>query len=142
MAGPPRCFAPDSITPLKTQGFQIVTGPYPHNWGHTLRLDKGPWDNKLLRKAANYAIDRVGICKNLLNDTCVPGTGVAYKGHPWFGNPKETYDYNPEKAKALIKQAGFGVRQLFPVVFRLLGEEVEHLRQTIHGQMLRDIELG
>jgi len=99
---------PDSIPALKGQGFQVVTGPYPHNWGHTLRLDKAPWDNKLLRKAANYAIDRVGICKNLLNDTCVPGTGVVYKGHPWFGNPKETYDYNPEKAKALIKQAGFG----------------------------------
>jgi len=54
---------PDAITPLKAQGFQMVTGPYPHNWGHTLRLDKAPWDNKLLRKAANYAIDRVGICR-------------------------------------------------------------------------------
>ena len=99
---------PDSIAALKGQGFQIVMGQYPHNWGHTLRLDKAPWDNKLLRMAANYAIDRVGICKSLLNDTCVPGTGVIYKGHPWFGNPKETYEYNPEKARALIKQAGYG----------------------------------
>ena len=99
---------PDSIGALKAQGFQIVTGQYPHNWGHTLRLDKAPWDNKLLRKAANYAIDRVGICKSLLNNTCVPGTGVTYKGHPWFGNPKETYEYDPDKARALIKQAGYG----------------------------------
>jgi ABC-type transport system substrate-binding protein len=98
---------PDSIAQLKGAGFQIVTNKYPHNWGHILRLDKEPWNNKLVRKAANYAIDRVGICKNLLNDTCVPGTGVAYKGHPWFGNPKETYEYNPAKAKELLKQAGF-----------------------------------
>ena len=97
---------PDSIAQLKGAGFQIVTNKYPHNWGHILRLDKEPWNNKLVRKAANYAIDRVGICKNLLNDTCVPGTGVVYKGHPWFGNPKETYDYNPDKAKALLRQAG------------------------------------
>ena len=41
-----------------------------------------------------------------------------------------------------IKQAGFRIRQLFPVTLRLLREEVEHLRQTIHGQMFRDIELG
>ena len=74
---------------------------------HTLRLDKEPWSNKLVRKAANYAIDRVGICKNLLNDTCIPATGVVYKGHPWFGKPKETYDYNPAKAKELLRQAGF-----------------------------------
>jgi peptide/nickel transport system substrate-binding protein len=98
---------PDSIAQLKGAGFQIVTNKYPHNWGHILRLDKEPWNNKLVRKAANYAIDRVGICKNLLNDTCVPGTGVAYKGHPWFGNPKEMYEYNPAKAKELLRQAGF-----------------------------------
>jgi len=98
---------PDSIAQLKGGGFQIVTNKYPHNWGHILRLDKEPWNNKAVRKAANYAIDRVGICKNLLNDTCVPGTGVAYKGHPWFGNPKETYDYNPAKAKEILKAAGF-----------------------------------
>ena len=78
---------------------------YPHNWTHTLRLDKEPWSNKLVRKAANYAIDRVGICKSLLNDTCIPATGVVYKGHPWFGKPKEIYEYNPAKAKELL-QAG------------------------------------
>ena len=99
---------PDSIPQLKGAGFQIVTNSYPHNWTHTLRLDKAPWDNKLVRKAANYAIDRQGICKALLNDTCIPSTGVAYRGHPWFGNPKETYDYNPAKARELLKQAGFG----------------------------------
>ena len=99
---------PDAIPQLKAAGFQIALNSYPHNWTHTLRLDKAPWDNKLVRKAANYAIDRVGICKNLLNDTCIPATGVAYKGHPWFGDPKETYTYDPAKAKALLKQAGYG----------------------------------
>ena len=73
---------PDSIPQLKGAGFQIVMNSYPHNWTHTLRLDKEPWNNKLVRKAANYAIDRVGICKSLLNDTCIPATGVVYKGHP------------------------------------------------------------
>jgi peptide/nickel transport system substrate-binding protein len=99
---------PDAIPQLKAAGFQIALNSYPHNWTHTLRLDKEPWNNKLVRKAANYAIDRVGICKSLLNDTCIPATGVAYKGHPWFGDPKETYTYDPAKARALLKQAGFG----------------------------------
>jgi peptide/nickel transport system substrate-binding protein len=99
---------PDSIPQLKGAGFQISTSPYPHNWTHTLRLDKEPWDNKLVRKAANYAIDRVGICKSLLNDTCIPATGVVYKGHPWFGHLKETYEYNPAKARELLREAGFG----------------------------------
>jgi len=98
---------PDAIPQLKSAGFTITLNSYPHNWTHTLRLDKEPWNNKLVRKAANYAIDRVGICKNLLNDTCIPATGVVYPGHPWFGKPKETYSYNPAKAKELLRQAGF-----------------------------------
>ena len=111
---------PDSMPQLKGAGFQIVTNRYPHNWTHTLRLDKEPWNDKLVRKAANYAIDRVGICKSLLNDTCVPATGVVYKGHPWFGNPKETYEYNPAKAKELLRQAGFGESKHPPKAVHLI----------------------
>ncbi len=98
---------PDAIPQLKGAGFQVVMNKYPHNWTHTLRLDKEPWNNKLVRKAANYAIDRVGICKSLLNDTCVPATSEVYPGHPWYGHPREVYNYNPAKAKDLLRQAGF-----------------------------------
>jgi len=54
----------------------------------------------------NYAIDREGLCKSLLNGTCIASTGVVYPGHPWFGNPTR-YEYNPAKAKELLKQAGY-----------------------------------
>ena len=111
---------PDSIAQLKGAGFQVVTNSYPHNWTHTLRLDKEPWNNKLVRKAANYAVDRVGICKNLLNDMCIPATGVAYKGHPWFGKPKEIYEYNPNKARDLLKQAGYGPGKPVPKAVHLV----------------------
>jgi peptide/nickel transport system substrate-binding protein len=60
-----------------------------------------------VRQAANYAIDREGICKSLLNDTCIPATDVVYPGHPWFGKPAFTYTYDVKKAKELMKQAGF-----------------------------------
>ena len=46
------------------------------------------WNNKLVRQAANYAIDREGLCKALLNETCMPATGAVYPGHPWFGQPQ------------------------------------------------------
>ena len=54
---------------------------YPHNWTHTLRLDKEPWSNKLVRKAANYGIDRVGICKNLSRQISSRGRGLR-EGQP------------------------------------------------------------
>ncbi len=98
---------PDAIPGLRQVGFQIFLRSYPHNWTHTLNLTKPPWDNKLVRQAANYAIDREGLCKSLLNGTCIPCIGVVYPGHPWFGNPKQRYEYNPAKAKELLKQAGY-----------------------------------
>ena len=60
-----------------------------------------------MRQAANYAIDREGLCKSLLNGTCIPGIGVVYPGHLWFGNPKVRYEYNPAKARELLQQAGY-----------------------------------
>ena len=98
---------PDVIPALRQGGFQIFLRSYPHVWPYSLSLKVAPWDNKLVRQAANYAIDREGICKSLLNDTCTPATGVVYPGHPWFGNPKQTYTYDPKKAKELMKQAGY-----------------------------------
>ncbi len=98
---------PDAIPGLRQAGFQITLRPYPHNWTHTLNLSRPPWDNKLVRQAANYAIDREGICKSLLNETCIAAIGEVYPGHPWFGNPKVRYEYNPAKARELLKQAGY-----------------------------------
>ncbi len=98
---------PDAIPSLRQAGFQIVLRSYPHNWAYSLNLRKAPWDNKLVRQAANYAIDRVGLCKSLLSDTCIPELGVVYPAHPWFGNPKQRYEYDPAKAKELLRQAGY-----------------------------------
>jgi peptide/nickel transport system substrate-binding protein len=98
---------PDAIPLLKQSGFQIALRSYPHVWPYSLNLRQAPWDNKLVRQAANYAIDREGICKSLLNDTCIPATGVVYPGHPWFGKPAFTYTYDVKKAKELMKQAGY-----------------------------------
>jgi len=67
-----------------------------------------PWDNLLLRKAVAYAIDRDSIIKNVLKGQATKLTGPI--GPLQFGyskNVKPTYEYNPDKARALVKQAGY-----------------------------------
>ena len=51
---------PDAIPLLRQAGFQIALRSYPHVWPYSLNLKQAPWDNKLVRQAANYAIDREG----------------------------------------------------------------------------------
>ncbi len=103
---------PDAIPSLRQGGFPIILRSYPHNWTYSLNLSRAPWDSKLVRQAANYAIDREGLCKSLLNDTCAPAISEVYPGHPWYGDPQVHYEYNPKRAKELLKQAGFEGKRL------------------------------
>ncbi|MBI78761.1 MAG: peptide ABC transporter substrate-binding protein [Rhodospirillaceae bacterium] len=67
-----------------------------------------PWDNELLRKAVAYAIDRKSIIKNVLKGEAIKLTGPI--GPLQFGyskNVKPTYEYNPKKARELVKKAGY-----------------------------------
>jgi len=68
-----------------------------------------PFDNVLVRKAMNYAIDN----KTIVNKVML-GVGTPIRGpfgpKVWGYDPKFEemgYSYNPEKAKALLKQAGY-----------------------------------
>jgi ABC-type transport system substrate-binding protein len=44
----------------------------------------------------------------LLNGTAKPAVGLYPPDNPLFGTPKNHYKYDPEKAKALLKEAGYG----------------------------------
>ncbi|MPY72527.1 MAG: peptide ABC transporter substrate-binding protein, partial [Alphaproteobacteria bacterium] len=86
-----------------------------------------PWDKKELRQAVAYAIDREAIIKSLLRGQAQilhgPFTRGQYSYDPELG-PK--YSYDPEKARTLVKQAGFpdGVDvELFTPVGRYINDK-------------------
>jgi ABC-type transport system substrate-binding protein len=99
---------PDAIPSLKSAGFQISLKPYPHLWPWVLSsTGDSPFKDKRVRLAINYAIDRDGLVQ-LLNGTAKPATGFYDPDHPAFGKPEVRFNYDPAKAKALLKEAGFG----------------------------------
>jgi ABC-type transport system substrate-binding protein len=99
---------PDVIPRLKQQKMQIITNVYPHNWPYQIsHLDDSPFKDIRVRKAANLAIDRDGLVK-LLGGLAIPAKGHIDPGHPWYGNPAEPLRYDPEAAKKLLKEAGYG----------------------------------
>jgi peptide/nickel transport system substrate-binding protein len=100
--------APDSIPALKSAGFQIVTKPYPHIWAwHASNADPSPMADKRVRLALNYGLDRDSLVE-MLGGTAIPAKGPWPESYKYFGKPKENYSYQPEKAKALLKEAGYG----------------------------------
>lgn len=66
-----------------------------------------PFKNKLVRQALNYAIDSKLIINRLLKDKAYPAVGYLPSTSPAFDSKAKGYEYNVEKAKALMKQAGY-----------------------------------
>jgi peptide/nickel transport system substrate-binding protein len=99
---------PDAIPSLKAAGFQISLWPYPHVWPYIFKMTDGsPFADQRVRQALNYAIDRDAIVK-FLNGTAKPAIGLYPPDNPDFGAPELRYGYDPDKARVLMKAAGYG----------------------------------
>lgn len=72
----------------------------------SMNMNAAPFDNKLVRQAINYAIDR-----ELLVETIACGSGQAADAIVapavfGYADPGD-YEYNPEKARELLAEAGY-----------------------------------
>src|SRR5215204_5309404 len=75
-----------------------------------LSLDclKPPFDNLFLRRALSHAIDRTPFCEKVMLKTRIPAFSMLPPDFPAH-NPelKSIQDFNVEKAKSLLAEAGF-----------------------------------
>jgi peptide/nickel transport system substrate-binding protein len=72
-----------------------------------MNCQKGPTKNKLVRQAFNYAVDKKAIVKKILFDTAQPMDGPVSPLLFGYARMDHQYDYNPKKAKELLKKANF-----------------------------------
>jgi peptide/nickel transport system substrate-binding protein len=104
-----------NVSPLLANSLQNQQGiaiPKATNTGSIILipsfLNTEVFKKKEVRQAMNYAIDKEQLVKVILQGNAVPLTAPYAKGIPggWVeGLPQ--YNYDPEKAKSLLTQAGF-----------------------------------
>jgi peptide/nickel transport system substrate-binding protein len=98
---------PDQASSIKDGGStQLLSGPTERVGYLYINAEAGPTKDVRVRQAIAYAIDKQGLVDALLE-----GYGAAVNvvgAEPVFGYTDKVagYDYDPEKAKALLKEAG------------------------------------
>jgi len=68
---------------------------------------KAPFDNVKVRQAINHAIDKKAIVEKVLANKAFPATGVLPSSSPAFDPNLKGYEFSTDKAKQLLKEAGF-----------------------------------
>ncbi|WP_210064573.1 ABC transporter substrate-binding protein [Pseudarthrobacter sp. PvP004] len=67
---------------------------------------KAPFDNKLVRQALHYGMDKEAIIKKALFGNAKAATSYFQEGHPDYVKAKNVYGFDTSKAEELLKQAG------------------------------------
>ena len=88
-----------------------------------------PLDNPKVRRAITQAIDREGLIKHILEGNAYPLSGLLSPQVFGYDPGAKAYPYDPEKAKQLLKEAGFGS-----------GFELEYYSPT--GRYPKDLEIA
>ncbi|WP_206188150.1 ABC transporter substrate-binding protein [Sanguibacter sp. HDW7] len=65
-----------------------------------------PFDDVRVRQAFHYALDKESLVKNGMLDAAEPATSFLPSTHPNYHEASTQYAYDPEKAKALLAEAG------------------------------------
>lgn len=98
---------PTALSQFQGDDFSIVEQAGPHVWFLILNAKEGPFANKLVRQAANYAINKEALVNDVLEGTAAVAAGPTPPAFAWAYNEElDPYPYDPEKAKELLAEAG------------------------------------
>ncbi|HLQ73381.1 MAG TPA: ABC transporter substrate-binding protein [Bacillota bacterium] len=73
-----------------------------------LTVTREPFDNKLVRQAMNHAIDKETIIEAFFEGRAETAVGSIPPSVEGYYEGTDGYDYDPEKAKELLEEAGYG----------------------------------
>lgn len=92
----------------RDRNLTVLTGPETTPMVAILNVSKPPFDDLRVRKAIGcYGIDRIEIVQKALMGLATPMVGFAGPGVKGYVDLTRMCPYNPEQARALLKEAGY-----------------------------------
>jgi oligopeptide transport system substrate-binding protein len=133
-----------TLQPKYKGKFKIETMPYLNTEYLGILADEkseimkhSPLRFKEVRQAINYAFDRKKMITYLRNNIATSITsGIVPAGLPSYSaSLVKGYDYNPEKAKQLLKKAGYAEGKNMPVITLSTTSSYADLCEYMQGQL-------
>ncbi len=106
---------PDQIDAINNSGKARIEGAlYAGFYAYVVNVKVKPLDNKFIRQAISTAIDRKAIVEKLWRGRgAIPSGAYPLTDITGFDKSDPPLEYNPEKAKQLLKQAGYNNEEIF-----------------------------
>lgn len=103
-------------------------------WALHFNMAIEPFDNVLVREAIAYAIDLDSLCNGYYEGAHTPANSLIPKGIPGYNESNPVHEYNPEKAKELLAEAGYEDGLTFTAAVKNTDEIVECF-QVLQAQL-------
>ena len=99
---------PDNIATFASDpNYNVYDQAGPHLWFLILNAKEGPFADKRMRQAVNYAVNKEALVNNVLQGTATVAAGPTPPAFGWaYNEALDPYPYDPQKAKELIAEAG------------------------------------
>ncbi|MEW6410108.1 MAG: ABC transporter substrate-binding protein [Nitrospirota bacterium] len=99
---------PDNIRDdvIKSRKYYVIKRPILSLLFHGLNTKIIPLNNKKIRQAINFAINKEKIIQEAYNGKHIKADAILPPGIPGYERKEIGYPYNPEKAKRLLSEAG------------------------------------
>lgn len=100
----------DEVPYLKSRGIRIETARSMQVMSIAFNTEgmDSPLDDVRVRQALNYAVDKDAMAQYLMNDLSAPASQPGALGTTGYNPAVKPYAFNPDKARALLAQAGYG----------------------------------
>ena len=124
------------------QKFQIVLKPTLSLLYIGFNTRHKPFDDKRVRQAFNYAVNKEAIVRDITKMGSLPATGALPPGMPGHDPDLRGYDYNPTKARQLLAEAGYPNGTGFPVVELCTTSKAESAKAELAAYQRYLAEIG
>ena len=102
----------DGKTVEGNSALQLIERPSMNVGYLGLTNTRPPFDNKLVRQAVNYAIDKQSIVDAFFEGRADVAANPMPPSISGYNDSIDPYPYDPEKAKALLKEAGYDGKEI------------------------------